>query len=64
MGNGDVWTWTAIDVGSKLIVSYSVGKRDANYAQAFMADVAGRLAIDFTVAMVSPGSFVSSAVAP
>jgi IS1 family transposase len=44
LGHGDVWTWTAIDAESKLIVSYQVGKRDADYAQMFMADVAGRLA--------------------
>ena len=43
LGHGDVWTWTAIDADSKLIVSYQVGKRDAEYAQAFMQDVAGRL---------------------
>ena len=28
-GSGDVWTWTAIDADSKLIVSYLVGGRDA-----------------------------------
>jgi IS1 family transposase len=44
LGHGDVWTWTAIDAESKLIVSYLVGKRDADYATAFMRDVAGRLA--------------------
>jgi len=44
LGHGDVWTWTAIDAESKLIVSYLVGKRDADYASAFMQDVAGRLA--------------------
>ena len=26
-GFGDVWTWTAIDADSKLIVSYLVGPR-------------------------------------
>lgn len=31
-GVGDVWTWTAIDANSKLIVSYLVGGRDAGYA--------------------------------
>ncbi|BAR98544.1 hypothetical protein BV133_951 [Blastochloris viridis] len=25
---GDVWTWTAIDAESKLILSYMVGDRD------------------------------------
>lgn len=42
-GAGDVWTWTALDADSKLIVSYLVGGRDAEYADAFMSDLAGRL---------------------
>jgi IS1 family transposase len=41
---GDCWTWTAIDADSKLIVSYLVGKRDAECAHDFMQDVAARLA--------------------
>lgn len=40
----DVWTWTALDSDSKLIVSYLIGDRDAEYANAFMQDVADRLA--------------------
>ena len=40
---GDVWTWTALDADSKLLVSYLVGGRDADYANEFMQDVAGRL---------------------
>ncbi|HEY9056966.1 MAG TPA: IS1 family transposase, partial [Aurantimonas sp.] len=28
-GAGDVWTWTALDADSKLIVSYLVGGRDS-----------------------------------
>jgi IS1 family transposase len=43
-GAGDVWTWTAMDADSKLIVSYLVGGRDAEYANEFMHDVAARLA--------------------
>ena len=43
LGYGDVYTWTAIDPESKLIVSYMVGKRTAEYAQAFIADLAARL---------------------
>lgn len=42
-GAGDVWTWTALDADSKLIVSYLVGGRDAGYAHEFMQDVADRL---------------------
>ena len=41
---GDVWTWTALDADSKLIVSYLIGGRDAEYANDFMQDVAARLA--------------------
>ncbi len=41
---GDVWTWTALDAGSKLIVGWLVGGRDAEYANEFMQDVASRLA--------------------
>jgi IS1 family transposase len=42
-GAGDIWTWTAIDADSKLIVSYYVGDRDAPSANTFMQDVAARL---------------------
>jgi len=41
---GDVWTWTALDADSKMIVSYLVGGRDSEYAKEFMDDVASRLA--------------------
>jgi IS1 family transposase len=40
---GDVWTWTAIDADSKLMVSWLVGNRNANCARIFMDDVASRL---------------------
>ena len=43
-GAGDVWTWTAIDADTKLMVSWAVGDRTAECARAFMDDVAGRLA--------------------
>ncbi len=41
---GDVWTWTAIDADSKLIVSWLLGDRGAGSAWEFMTDVASRLA--------------------
>ena len=41
---GDTWTWTALDADTKLIVSSMIGGRDAEYANAFMDDVASRLA--------------------
>ncbi len=42
-GYGDVWTWTALDSDSKLIVSWLVGGRDAGSAFTFMNDVASRI---------------------
>jgi IS1 family transposase len=40
---GDMWTWTAIDADTKLIVSYTVAKRTPSVAYDFMQDVASRL---------------------
>jgi IS1 family transposase len=43
-GAGGCWTWMAIDADTKLIPSFYVGARDADAAQTFIADLAGRLA--------------------
>jgi YD repeat-containing protein len=43
-GIGDVWTWTAMDADSKLMVSWLTGKRNASAAREFMYDLQGRLA--------------------
>lgn len=43
-GVGDVWTWTAIDADTKLMVSYSVDSRDEHAARRFIEDLAKRLA--------------------
>lgn len=40
---GDVWTWTALDADSKLIISWLIAGRDADSANAFMNDVATRI---------------------
>jgi IS1 family transposase len=41
---GDCWTWTAIDAESKLLISYMVGGRDAEFALMLMDDLRSRLA--------------------
>lgn len=41
---GDVWTWTALDSESKMILSWMVGGRDVGYATEFMNDLKERLA--------------------
>src|SRR4051794_17035664 len=43
-GAGDVWTWTALDADSKMILSWTVGGRDADTARVLMDDLAARLA--------------------
>ncbi len=43
-GAGDVWTWTAIDADTKLIVSYYVGDRSGESAMCLMDDLQACLA--------------------
>ena len=52
-GEGSVWTWTAIDADSKLVLSYLVGQRDPDTARAFVCDVADR--IDTRVQITTDG---------
>lgn len=43
-GQGDVWTWVALDADTKLVASWLVGKRNLAAARKFVSDVASRLA--------------------
>ena len=40
---GDVWTWTAIDADSKLMISWVVGARNYDNARLLMHDTAARI---------------------
>lgn len=42
-GYGDLWTWVGQDADSKLVISWHVGRRDAQTAYPFMRDLASRL---------------------
>ncbi len=42
-GYGSIWTWTALDADSKLIVAWMVGPRDTQAAVEFVNDLANRL---------------------
>lgn len=42
-GAGDVWTWTALDADSKLMVSWFVGDRSAEAATWLLEDVQARI---------------------
>jgi IS1 family transposase len=43
-GAGDVWTWTALDADSKMMLSWSVGRRDVDSARVLMDDLSARVA--------------------
>jgi len=43
LGIGDVYTWVAIDADTKLVPSWLVGTRDAEYASVFIRDLASRI---------------------
>jgi len=47
IGWGDVWTWVGIDAQTKLVVSYLVGGRGADWAQDFMQDCASRIQVAY-----------------
>ena len=42
-GMGDLWTFTALDRDSKLMVSWYSGDRDLRTARAFLCDASGRI---------------------
>jgi IS1 family transposase len=42
-GYGDVWLWMAVCADTKIVPCWYVGRRDAEAANEFMADLAGRL---------------------
>ncbi|MEO1347109.1 MAG: IS1 family transposase, partial [Pseudomonadota bacterium] len=42
-GAGDVWTWTAIDADSKMILAYEIGDRSAETAYDFMLNLSRRI---------------------
>jgi IS1 family transposase len=44
VGRGDLWTWTAIDAHSKLIISWMIGGRDGDTDNIFIQDLKDRLA--------------------
>lgn len=54
---GDVWTWVAIDPESKVVPSFRVGKRTAEDANAFLADLASRVSNRIQLSSDGHGSY-------
>jgi IS1 family transposase len=42
-GTGDVWTWTAMDADTKLMISWFIGDRSMESGKAFLSDLATRI---------------------
>ncbi|MCC5992179.1 MAG: hypothetical protein JJT99_06615 [Rhodobacteraceae bacterium] len=57
---GDIWTWTAMDRDSKLMISYTVGDRSAATAREFMFDLASRLATRIQLTTDGHGGYLKA----
>lgn len=60
-GIGDVWTFTAIDPDTKLLVTWLIGRRDAETAKRFLVDLGRRIEGRFQLTTDGAG-FYSEAV--
>lgn len=60
LGYGDCYTWTAIDADTKLAISWLVGRRDVEYAEAFMCDLAMRLSSRIQLTTDGHGPYISA----
>jgi IS1 family transposase len=52
-GYGDVWTWVAIDVDSKLVPCWYLGRRAIQDAHVFVSDLASR--VDHRIELITDG---------
>jgi IS1 family transposase len=59
-GIGDVWTWTAIDADTKLMISWYVGDRTKETATLFMKDLADRVTDRIQLTTDSLNSYISA----
>lgn len=60
LGYGDVWTWVALDADSKLAINWLVGLRSGEYAEAFISDLASRLADRIQLTTDGHGVYVNA----
>lgn len=60
LGFGDVWTWIALDADSKLAINWLVGLRTVECAEAFISDLASRLADRIQLTTDGHGVYVNA----
>lgn len=59
-GYGDIWTWTALDPDSKLMVCWLVAKRSPSACREFVGDLASRLAQRIQLTTDGYGTYLSA----
>ncbi|MGH7515624.1 MAG: IS1 family transposase [Gemmatimonadales bacterium] len=59
-GEGDVWTWTAMDADSKLMICWLVGPRSPENCRYFIRDLRERLATRVQITTDGLGAYVSA----
>jgi IS1 family transposase len=59
-GDGDVYTWTAMDADSKLMICWLVGRRSPQAAREFVADLSERLANRVQITTDGYGPYVNA----
>jgi IS1 family transposase len=57
---GSVWTFCAIDTDTKLVPAFRVGERDAATANAFLSDVASRMAYRVQISTDGLNAYVNA----
>ncbi|MHB8637967.1 MAG: IS1 family transposase [Fimbriimonadaceae bacterium] len=60
MGQGNAWTWTALDSDSKLIITWHLGGRTDDDAEDFMLDLADRLNRRIQLSTDGLGTYVNA----
>ena len=63
-GIGDAWTWTALDPDTKLMCSWLVGDRSVEDAEAFIADLAGRLSNRVQITTDGFAAYIGASLRP
>jgi IS1 family transposase len=59
-GQGDLWTYCAIDADSKLVCSWLVGARNQENTDAFMADLKSRLTQRIQLSVDGYGAYITA----
>ena len=57
---GDIWTWTAMDRDTKLMISYTIGDRSGATAREFMFDLASRVATRIQLTTDGHGAYLKA----